>query len=280
MNIFDELKNKKIKLLKQLGIVIEDRDYDLKELTDIYIKVNNYTWGHRTDFSEKDLKPYKELDRVTNKIMYSQWLKESSIKLENSLSEATRPGKEKYKWMERWMDSTAYDSGVWPAKKTKVEDYKAGGKEIISCILTLGRKYTYGQGEGHIPYPLDKRVGAFYVFLENSLLSSEQLICRNKSFCITAPSYEINYYIEAYRKETNKRCYIEDIKQKLVIEKLDRPGVGKAFYELKSITKRDKEAIEEVFRSMQNEQFIVRYPNAADRFVFLCERRISQELGE
>lgn len=160
---------------------------------------------------------------------------------------------------------------IWSVSKQFVlESKERRGKEIRSYLLVLGKQFKYAEGIGHIAYSIEEQIAAFDAFLKSNLLDGERLTYRHGAFCIEADDYELNYYIEAYKKQPDKRCYMDNGVPK--IEPLYNNGAACALYDLKHQFGPHSDIIEKVFKDMNHADYELLYPNAADRFAALCRK--------
>ena len=110
-------------------------------------------------------------------------------------------------------------------------------------------------------FSLEELTNAFYYFLLNSLIENEYLNTDNRCFTISGDNYKITYCLEAYKKDANKICYIEDGEPKSDL--LNRMSCEVAFKWLRKEDVDYNDAYLQVCSSTQ----IDKYPNPADRFV-------------
>lgn len=193
--------------------------------------------------------------------------------LKKDLEKTSNPIKKRAGWINDYLKRyIGNDFLIWPVSKIFVLESRKGGlKATRSYLLVFGKRYKYVKGIGHEEYPLEERIAFFDRFLKEILLDGESLHYKNEAFCIEAENYELCYYIEAYRKNTDKKCYIDQGKPKA--ERLYGNGAAQAFYELKCEFGSSSAIIGEVFKAMNDESYALTRPNARERFVALCKEK-------
>lgn len=193
--------------------------------------------------------------------------------LKKDLEKTSNPIKKRAGWINDYLKRyIGNDFLIWPVSKIFVLESRKGGlKATRSYLLVFGKRYKYVKGIGHEEYPLEERIAFFDRFLKEILLDGERLYYKNEAFCIESENYELCYYIEAHRKGTDKKCYIDQGKPKA--ERLYGNGAAQAFYELKYEFGSNSEVIGQVFKAMNDESYALARPNARERFVALCKEK-------
>lgn len=270
MKIKDRLTFEEIKLLCEIGIEIEDRDYSAQEIGAIRLDILDVC----SALDGNDSNKYETLQEQFFDWKSVQIYREGVLKLEATLETYKHPGRRHAGYLnDRMRSANEAARGVGPvSKQMSIEHRRDGRKEIISYLLILGKRWNYGVGEGHILYPLEKRVYDFNEFFKLGLMKNQSLKYEHEAFCIVAETYEIHYYIEAYRKQPDKKCFMENDKSQVL--PLKRTGAARAFYDLKKTDGVGAEDLEWVFRMMNDADLAAETPNAAARFAQLyAERR-------
>lgn len=192
--------------------------------------------------------------------------------LKKALKKTGNPVKKRAGWMNDHLKRYIGDNFfVWPVSRIFIlESKKRGGKAIRTYLMVLGKRYKYIESMGHEEYPLAERITSLDEFLKDSLLDGEKLSYKNEAFCIEAANYALCYYVEAYRKNPDKKCYMDQGKPK--VEALYNNGASKAFDKLQHEFSTNHDVIEKVFHDMNDENYEIIYPNARERFVALCNK--------
>jgi len=127
---------------------------------------------------------------------------------------------------------------------------------LVRCVvLTLKRSLSFS---------LENRINRARDFLSDFASSAGvSLVCQNKSFMIIGQRCRIVIIIEAYKIQANKICYFED--HILWTPLTNRMGVDQAFRD--HLYMRAPGAIDSIWSRMGLNEFIIQYPNLADRLV-------------
>ena len=218
-----------------------------------------------SNYVQRDIKRY-ELERKINEDRARSY---SRMRLQDSLNTTRNPVKKRAGWLN---DRMRIPNGFCgPVSNIVVlESREKDGRKLRSYLLVLGKRYKYVEGTGQVAYSLEERTRAFDDFLKNNLIDGETLTYEHEAFCIKSDDYEIDYYIEAYRKQPDKKCYMLNGEPK--VELLHRSGAARAFYDLKHHFGPHSDIIEKVFNEMNELDYVLIQPNAADRFVALCDK--------
>lgn len=192
-------------------------------------------------------------------------------KLEEDLSKVSRPAKKRAGVINDYLRWYPGSSLVPPVSKIFVlESKKIGNREKRSYLLVLGHRYKSIEEQGRVAISLEERLKSFDEFLKRNLLDGEKIYYEDEAICINSKYYDIYYYIEAYRKEPDKKCYIDF--DGFRVEALENNSAAKAFYELKHTYGVHSDIVEKVFLDMNSDDYEFIYPNARTRFVALCEK--------
>lgn len=135
----------------------------------------------------------------------------------------------------------------------KIKYDTVDNKSLCAYVISLAKNH---------PLSLEEQVLSVYNHLKSMLLSNETLIAENKCLKIVSNLYEIEFYIEAWRKSADKIAYIQD--DKVVIELLHRMSCEQAAYIFK------KHRIEP-FKLLNTLETLEKYKNSADKYSALAK---------
>lgn len=119
----------------------------------------------------------------------------------------------------------------------------------------------------------ERRAASFFELLKSNLKGNEKLDTSFGCFKIIGNGYKIIYYLEGYKKHSDKTAYFENgcITVKLIRRMPLELAVKKAAH-------LEKESLRDVYSRLSAPLWIALYPNPAKRFVesvnFEKERRI------
>ena len=110
---------------------------------------------------------------------------------------------------------------------------------------------------------LEEQIDEYYTMFKNALMDDEVLLTDNRCFSIKGNGYSIIYCIEAYRRSADKIGYVEN--GKVSSSLIRRMSCERAFQLLRKnrVYKYDSFIV----NHMNSEQYKIKYPNPADRFV-------------
>ena len=107
-----------------------------------------------------------------------------------------------------------------------------------------------------------ERVESFYNCLKNNLRKDEELLCKDRTFIISAKNYSLSFTLEGYKKHANMVGYYEDGRARQDI--LRRMSVEVASKWLNGCS---TVQIEDIKERMNFREMVEKFPNPADRFV-------------
>jgi len=110
---------------------------------------------------------------------------------------------------------------------------------------------------------LEEQIEEYYTTFKNTLTGNEVLITDNRCFTIEGNGYSIVYCIEAYRRGADIIGYVEN--GKVYTSLIRRMSCERAFQLLRKhrVYKYDSFLV----NHMNSEQYKIKYPNPADRFI-------------
>ena len=138
----------------------------------------------------------------------------------------------------------------------KVQYDIVDNKFIWAYVISLGKKPLLS---------LEEQVLSIYNHLKSILLSNETLVTESKCLKIVSNLYEVEYYIEAWKKSADKIAYICD--GEVVIELLHRMSCEQAAYIYK------KHGVEP-FELLNTLETLQTYNNPPERYAALAEMPI------
>ncbi len=110
---------------------------------------------------------------------------------------------------------------------------------------------------------LEEQIEEYYTMFTSALIGDEVLLTDNRCFSIKGDGYSVIYCIEAYRRSADKIGYVEN--GKVSTSLIRRMSCERAFQFLRKhrVDKYDSFIV----NHMNSEQYKIKYPNPADRFI-------------
>lgn len=138
----------------------------------------------------------------------------------------------------------------------KVQYDIVDNKPLYAYVISLAKSY---------PLSLEEQILSVYNHLKSILLTDETLVTENKCLKIISNLYEVEYCIEAWRKNADKIAYIQD--GKVVIELLHRISCEQAARIFK------KHEVEP-FELLNTLETLQKYNNPAEKYCALAKMPI------
>lgn len=145
-----------------------------------------------------------------------------------------------------------------PYSIIKLEDWPSAYDSQVSYAITISKN-----GD-----TFEDRVSKFANLLSSNIKDGERFYCMDDCFHVSAERYRITFVYEGYKKTADRIGYMND----------DNQPCSKLIYRMSSLIAWKqvpslgyKDNYEFIYRSMRMEELVYKYPNPAERLVFICK---------
>lgn len=140
--------------------------------------------------------------------------------------------------------------------------------KIENCPSTYDAQISYAITIAKSKDTFENRVDKFAKMLSATLVEGENLYCMDGCFHIETSYYRISFIYEGYKKSADRIGFLDE-NNKPVVKIMYRMSSVNAWKMVPSLGYKDN--YEFVYKSMRMEELVYKYPNPADRLIFIIK---------